>query len=52
MLQRYPKDTRELLRGISYYKKRKHIYKRFFNRFLCVLGRFSKYKCLEDYDFW
>ena len=46
------KDTPHTLRGNSYYKKQKHIYKRFFNRFLCVLGRFSKYKCLEDYDFW
>ena len=50
MLQRYLKDTRELLRGISYYKKQKHIYKRFFNRFLCVFDCFGKYIYSEKYQ--
>ena len=43
MLQRYPQDTRELLRGISYYKKRRYIYNCFFNRFLSLFGRFYEY---------
>ena len=46
MLVSNPEDTTDTLRGISYYKKRKHIYKRFFNRFLSVLRRFTRYKLL------
>jgi len=45
-----PEDTPHTLRGISHYKKQKHIYKRFFNRFLCVFDCFSRYKLLEKYQ--
>jgi len=38
-----PEDTTHTLRGISYYKKQKPIYKCFFNRFLYVFGRFYRY---------
>jgi len=46
-----PEDPPHALRGISYYKKQKHIYKRFFNRFLTVFRCFGKYIYLEKYQF-
>ena len=43
MLVSNPEDTTDTLRGISYYKKRKPIYKCFFNRFLSLFGRYYRY---------
>ena len=45
-----PEDTGNALRGNSYYKKGKYIYKGIYKRFLYVFDCFSRYKLLEKYQ--